>query len=151
MDTVAANPIQMARNMRHKTQEELAELMYVSTDTVQAWERGTRIPDPKTLDTLSDKLDCPWLSLIYLRDRSASMARILPDFTVGRPLPEAAAAYISSVMDLVDIRFDRRLLRMMADGRIDELEAQDYAEIMEASTCMIKAYFDLLFAAERKE
>lgn len=147
MEKTAANPIQMARNLRHKTQEELAELLYVSTDTVQAWERGTRVPDPKTLDALSDKLDCPWLSLIYLRDRSTSMARIIPKFTVGRPMPEAAAAYISSVMDLVDIRFDRRLLRMMADGRIDELEAPDYKEIMEASAQMITCYFDLLFSA----
>lgn len=151
MDKVAANPIQMARNMRHKTQEELAELMYVSTDTVQAWERGTRIPDPKTLDALSDKLDCPWLSLIYLRDRSASMARIIPDFAVGKPMSEAVAAYITSVEDLNDIRFSRRLLRMMADGKVDEFEEPDYDEILAASACMIAAYFTLLFAAHNEE
>lgn len=150
MDKFAANPIQMARNMRHKTQEELAELMYVSTDTVQAWERGTRVPDPKTLDALSDKLDCPWLSLIYMRDRSASMARVIPNFTVGKPMSEAVAAYITSVADLNDIRFDRRLLRMMADGKVDEQEKPDYDEILAASACMITAYFDLLFAARNE-
>lgn len=149
MDKIAANPIQMARNMRHKTQEELAELMYVSTDTVQAWERGIRVPDPKALDTLSDRLDCPWLSLIYMRDRSASMARIIPDFAVGKPMSEAVAAYITSVADLNDIRFDRRLLRMMGDGRVDETEKPDYKEIVEASSHMITAYFEMLFAAER--
>lgn len=151
MDKVAANPIQMARNKRRKTQEELAELMYVSTDTVQAWERGTRVPDPNTLDALSDKLDCPWLSLIYLRDRIPSMARIIPDFTVGKPMSEAVAAYITSVGDLNDIRFDRRLLRMMADGRVDEKEEPDYDEILAASACMITAYFNLLFAEGSEE
>lgn len=151
MDRGTANPLQMARNCKGFTQEQLAEKLDKSTDSVQAWERGTRIPSPETLNALALCLDAPWLPVIFMRKRIDPLCEIIPDFQVGRPISEAAAAFIRCILDLVDNQSNRHLLYMVADGRIDELEATVYHEIMLAATQINKAYFEMRFASKKKE
>ena len=63
------------------------------------------------------------------------------------PLAEAAAGYISAVLELVDSRFDRQLLRMVADGHIDEVEGKDFVTLMEVANRVNRAYYEMRFAA----
>lgn len=151
MDKNTANSIQRARNRKRLTQEDLAEIIGYSVDTVQAWERSTRMPSLEALHQLALVLDAPWLPDTYLRERTDALSHVIPDYEVGRPLSEAAAGYISCILELVDERFDRKLLRMVADGRIDEKEAPIYTEIMEAAAKANRAYFEMLFSAEAGE
>ena len=78
---------------------------------------------------------------------SGALDSLLPDFRVALPLAEAAAGYISAVLELVDSRFDRQLLRMVADGHIDEVEGKDFAALMEVANRVNRAYYEMRFAA----
>lgn len=141
------NAIQRARNSAGFTQEALAERAGYSDDTIRAWESGARNCPIDALGILSDILQAPWLTSVYLRELpNNSIEAVVPAFAPGRPIAEAAADYISSVLDLVDDRFDRKLLRMIADGKIDKDEEHVFEQIMSASEKLIKAYYEMRFA-----
>lgn len=150
MDRKAGNAIQRARIGSGLTQEALAERTGYSPDSVRAWESGARTCPLDALDMLSTALSAPWLTGVYLREHSSALDELIPDIRIGRPLSEAAAEYISRVLDLVDGRFDRKLLRLVADGKIDGEESEIFEEILDMGSKTIKAYFEMRFAA-RKE
>lgn len=151
IDRKTQNPIQKARIRRGLTQEGLAERTGYSADSIRAWESGVRMPSLEALEILQRELRAPWLTGRFLRIQTEALAPILPDFEVDRPLAEAAARYISCILAWTDGRFDRHLLAMIADGRIDETEKADYRAIMEMAEQTAKAYLELKFADTRKE
>ena len=140
------NAIQRARISKGLTQEALAERAGYSADSVRAWECGARVASIEALDILAACLDAAWLPGVYLREQSAALQSLLPEFEVGRPLPEAAAEYISAILELVDMRFDRQLLRMIADGKVDDSESEVFDAILEAAGKASKAYYEMRFA-----
>lgn len=113
---------------------------------MRSWESGSRIASLDALDKLQLVLDAPWLPGIYLRECSTILSELLPEFEVGRPLSEAAAAYISVIFELIDNKVDRQLLRLVADGRIDDIERPVYDQIMEIAGRANKAYYEMLYA-----
>lgn len=145
------NAIQRARISRGLTQEALAERSGYSADTVRAWESGVRIASLDALDKMQLVLDAPWLPGVYLRECTAVLDELLPKFEVGRPLSEAAAEYISCIFDLIDTKVDRKLLRLVADGHIDDVERPVYDEIMEIAARANKAYYEMLYARSTGE
>ena len=151
IDRIPRNPIQIARIRRGLTQEGLAERTGYSPDSIRAWESGARSPSLEALEILQRELRMPWLTGVYLRSQTAALAPTVPIFAVDKPLAEAAAQYISCVLALIDGRFDRRLLRMIADGQIDETEKADYRAILETAEQTARAFLELEFADMRKE
>lgn len=147
MHNKPSNAIQRARISSGLTQEALAERAGYSSDSVRAWECGARTCPIDALGILSEILDTPWLTGVYLREVSQSgLDELIPDFKVGRPLPEAAAEYISCVLEMIDGKFDRKLLRMIADGKIGDDEQPIYDEIMDMAARSVKAYYEMRFA-----
>lgn len=142
------NAIQRARISSGLTQEALAGRCGYSDDTIRAWESGARMASIEALSILSECLDAPWLTGVYLREQTTSLNDLIPDFVVGRPLAEAAAEYVSCVLDLVDARFDRQLIRMIADGHIDDIEETDFRALMEMAEKANKAYHEMKYAKE---
>ena len=140
------NAIQRERLRNGITQEALAERIGYSTDAVKAWENGSRFPSANVVDMLADCLQAPWLAPMCLREQSEALAELVPDFTVDRPVAEAAANFINCVLDMVDLRFDRQLLKMVADGRVDEVEEDMFQAIMEKADEVCTAYFELKFS-----
>lgn len=140
------NAIQRARLSKGLTQEALADRAGYSSDSVRAWECGARVASIEALDILAACLDAAWLPGVYLREQSAALQSLLPEFEVGRPLPEAAAEYISAILELVDMRFDRQLLRMIADGKVDDSESEIFDAILDAAGKASKAYYEMRFA-----
>lgn len=145
------NAIQRARISRGLTQEALAERAGYSDDSIRAWESGARTASMEALGILSECLQAPWLTGVYLREQTDALNELIPDFKVGRPISEAAAEYISCILELVDEKFDRQLLRMVADGRIDQMEARPFDELMALAARINKAYFEMRFAVMGKE
>lgn len=142
--------LQIARNSRHLTQEELAERTHYSVDSIRVWESGGRVaPIPAMMD-LANQLDAPWLVLAYLREQYGEgfLRDVVPDFEVGKPLSEAAAAFITCIFEAVDEKFDRQLLRMVADGRIDEVEQPTFRQIQDWARRLTQAALNVSFAAE---
>ena len=140
------NSVQRARTSMGLTQEALAERSGYSVDAIRAWETGARYPSLQAIDILSDCLQAPWLATMCLREQSEALAELVPDFTVDRPVAEAAANFINCVLDMVDLRFDRQLLKMVADGRVDEVEEEMFQAIMEKADEVCTAYFELKFS-----
>lgn len=140
------NAIKRARESMGLTQEALAERSGYSDAAIRAWESGARYPSLEAIDVISDCLQAPWLATMCLREQSEALAELVPDFTVERPVAEAAAKFINCVLDMVDLRFDRQLLKMVADGRVDELEEAMFQDIMEKADDICTAYFELKFA-----
>lgn len=151
MHQIKPNAVQRARVSNGLTQEALAERCGYSENTVRAWEAGARVASMEALGIMAEVLDAPWLPGVYLREQSGALNELIPDFVVGRPLAEAAADYISCILSLVDERFDRQLLRMIADGKIDTVEAAAYEELMDIANRANKAYYEMRFAEMRKE
>ena len=149
IDRNPQNPIQRARIRRGLTQERLAERTGYSADSIRAWETGVRAPSLEALAILQKELRAPWLTGAFLRQQTAALAPIVPTFSADKPLAEAAARYICCILAWTDGRFDRRLLRMIADGRIDETEKADYSAIMEMAEQTAGAYLELKFAQGR--
>lgn len=145
------NAIQRARRRTGLTQEALAERSGYSDDAIRAWETGARTASLEALSILSEVLDAPWLTGVYLREQTTALNDLIPEFTVGRPLAEAAADYINCILDLIDDRFDRKLLRMIADGRIDEVEESDFMALMTLAGSANKAYYEIRFSQTEKE
>lgn len=145
------NAIQRARIGKGLTQEALAGRCGYSDDTIRAWESGARTASLEALSILSECLQAPWLTGVYLREQTNALNELIPNFTVGRPLPEAAAEYISCIFDLIDRRFDRKLLRIIADGRIDEVEEADFQALMDLAAAANRAYYEMRFAKTRRE
>ena len=59
------NNLRRLRNRKNLKQEELAERMHVSRQTISGWETGRRQPDLDTLKKLADALDADIHELIY--------------------------------------------------------------------------------------
>lgn len=64
MDTFPNN-LKRLRKIRNLKQEDLAECLNVTRQTVSGWETGRRQPDLDTLKTLADALDADVHELIY--------------------------------------------------------------------------------------
>ena len=141
------NALQRARLSSGLTKEALAERSGYSPDSVRAWESGARMASLEALSILGEVLDAPWLPGVYLREQTSALNALLPDFEVDRPLAEAAAEYVSCILELVDSRVDRDLLRMVADGKIDQVEQPVFEAIMELAARSNKAYYEIRFAA----
>ena len=64
MATVAKH-IRALRTARGMTQEELAEKLFVTRQTVSSWENGKSRPDVETLETIAEALETDVMALIY--------------------------------------------------------------------------------------
>lgn len=148
MDRSPRNPIQRARIRRGLTQEALAERTGYSADSIRAWESGARVPTLEALEILQRELRTPWLTGAFLRTQTKALEPTVPAFAVDRPLAEAAAQYICCILAWMDEQCDRDLLRMIADGRIDEAERADYGAIMAMAEQTARAFLELRFAEE---
>ena len=123
------NALQRARLSTGLTQEALAERSGYSPDSIRAWESGARLASLEALGILSEVLGAAWLPGVYLREQSSALNDLLPD--------------------LVESKVDRQLLRMVADGRIDEVERPVFEEIMGAAGRANRAYYEMRFAARK--
>ena len=141
-----SNAIQRARNSTGLTQEALAERSGYSSDSIRA-----RVPSLEALNILAESLAAPWLPGVFLREQSAYLNSLIPDFRPDLPVAEAAAGYISCLLEQVDERFDRRMLRLVADGNIDQLEDAEFDQLLGMAEKAAKCYYEMRFAKRRKE
>ena len=130
------NAIQRARLGKGLTQEALAERCGYSADSVRAWESGARTASMDALGMLATVLDAQWLPAVYLREQTEALSALIPAF--------------GGVLEFMDGQFDRKLLRMVADGHIDAMEAADFSSMMELAARLNRAYYELRFAAQKE-
>lgn len=140
--------IQSARNEHNLTQEELAELTNYSVDSIRVWESGARAAPIPAIKAIAEKLDAPWLPVFYLREQHGDglFRELIPEFQVGRSVSSAAAGFVSAMMDMMEHRFARELLSMVADERIDEVEDPVFEQLMDEAWALNRKILELRFS-----
>ncbi|MCI7713091.1 MAG: helix-turn-helix transcriptional regulator [Clostridiales bacterium] len=122
------NPYQKARKTTCLTQEQAAERLGLSTESLKQYELGKRVPSNAVVWQMVQIYDTSWLALEHLRDTSEALG-VLPEVTV-QSLPTAAIQLINRVLDFADRHRDRQLLRIAEDGVIDEAERPEFDDIV---------------------
>lgn len=122
------NPYQKARKTTCLTQEQAAERLGLSTESLKQYELGKRVPSNAVVWQMVQIYDTSWLALEHLRDTSEALG-VLPEVTV-QSLPTAAIQLINWVLDFADRHRDRQLLRIAEDGVIDEAERPEFDDIV---------------------
>ena len=69
---------QRARKETCLTQEQAAEQLSVSVETVKAWEQGQRVPRPEDVERMQALYGTPWLGLEYTRATYGGLG-VLPE------------------------------------------------------------------------
>lgn len=141
------NIYQRARKEAGLTQEQAAERLSVSVETVKAWEQGQRVPKPEDAERMMRCYAAPWLGLAYTRATCGRLGAV-PEVS-PRELPAAVLALINKSTDLADDY--RRLMRIAEDGIIDESEAPDFDRIANAIQGVIQAAYEVLYAQEAED
>ena len=122
------NTYQKARKTACLTQEQAAERLGLSAESLKQYELGKRVPANAVVWKMVQIYDTSWLALEHLRDTSEALG-VLPEVTV-QSLPTAAIQLINRVLDFADRHRDRQLLRIAEDGVIDEAERPEFDDIV---------------------
>ena len=84
---------QRARKEACLTQEQAAEQLSVSVETVKAWEQGQRVPRPEDVERMQAAYGTPWLGLEYTRATCGGLG-VLPELRL-QGLPTAVLRLIN--------------------------------------------------------
>lgn len=138
---------QRARKETLLSQEQAAEQLYISTESVKAYERGQRVPPNDVVCRMAETYGTPWLALEHLEATSGQLG-VLPEITV-QTLSTASIVLINRVLEFADRHRDRQLLRIAEDGIIDETERPEFEAIIHDLDGIIGAAFQVKFTSSR--
>ena len=117
-----------ARKASGLTQERAAERIPVSVRSLADYESGARRPSAETVVRMVDIYDARYLAYQYLRETSDLANRLIPDVS-GEALPEATLQLLDAIYAFADAQFDRKLIAIARDGRIDQSEREEFDRI----------------------
>ena len=137
---------QKARKKARMTQEQAAEALYVSLETVKAWEQGQRTPNNAAVMLMCEAYGTPWLALDHLRE-TADMLHVLPSDIRLQELPTAAITLYNRVMAFANrYRRTEQLLAIAEDGTIDAQEQALFSQIVKDLDGIISAALQIKYA-----
>lgn len=137
---------QKARKKARLTQEQAAEKLYVSVETVKAWEQRDRVPSNTAVMQMCEVYGTPWLALDHLRE-TADMLQALPCDIKLQGLPTAAITLYNRVMTFANrYRRTEQLLAIAEDGTIDAQEQELFSQIVEDLDGIISAALQIKYA-----
>ena len=110
------------------TQERAAERIPVSVRSLADYEAGIRRPNADTVVRMADIYDARYLAYQHLRETSDLAQQLIPD-VAGVELPEATLQLLEAIYAFADAHFDRRLIAIARDGKIDEKERLEFDRI----------------------
>lgn len=144
MEREYRNIYKTARTVAGLTQERWAEAVGVSVDSIRNYEAGTQLPGDEVVRAMSEISGLAPLSYWHLCNKSGLARDTLPE--VERvPLPQAVCGLVSRMQDFIS-GCPEYLLRMAADGRIDELERTEYDRILQVLDGVVRAALALKYA-----
>lgn len=143
MLTNGPNIYQAARKEGCLTQEQAAERLEVSETTVKAWEQGARVPDNETVARMAELYGTPWLALEHMKNTDTF--GVIPEINL-QPLPQAGIFLRNRMLDAMG-RLDR-LLRIVEDGQVDDIERPEFDDIVDDLWETMAAIYQVIFAQE---
>ena len=126
-----------ARRAAGYTQQHWAEFIGVSTEAVRQYETGVNMPGDAIVLRMADISGMKILPYWHLSQKSRLAAAILPELEEQPALPEAV---LGLLIQIEDIRSDvmPELIRIAADGKVDDEERESYLKAIEKLKAMIR-------------
>lgn len=139
------NIYQAARIAAMYTQEEAAELLETSVESIKAYESGRRIPPERIVISMVECYNNSPLAYFHLKNSAGFANEILPTITVAS-LQAAVLRLQKKLNDL--LRSRDRLLDITYDGVIDSDERPEFNAILDELYDFIGAVIALKYAKE---
>lgn len=141
----SGNIYRNARQTAGFTQERWAEHLGVSVEAVRQYEGGIIMPGDDVVTRMAEVSGMHILAYWHLVRKSRLAAKILPELEEQKGLPEAV---LGLLIQLDDFREDgmKKLVRIAADGKIDEEETEDYLRILEQLRELLRRGYELSYA-----
>jgi len=147
MNSNSTTIFQTCRQAAGITQERAAELLGISVRTLAAYESGERPVPPLRAADMVDLYGTQYLAMQYLRLYAPFASEILP--SVERvPLAQAVCQLMITIEKIQQARVGNRLMQIAADGKVDELEEQDFEEVMAILSPLVRDVMALRYAEE---
>lgn len=132
-----------------KSRENAAELLGISTSTLSNHELGvTKTVPVDTVVMMADLYHAPQLKNLYCKNE-CPIGRDMPVATEIDSLSGITVRLLGN-LDTEDIRsMKKQLLRISADGKIDEYEKPEFDEIMKKLDALSRTISELRMLAEK--
>lgn len=140
------NMYQRARKVTLLTQEEAAERLGISPETLKRYEGGRLTPPDETVAKICDTYGVRWLELEHAQ--ATDTLGILPPVE-PKPLPMATISLTNRLRDAADRLAG--LLRIAEDGVIDDTERPEFDDIVEDLRETIAAAYQVIYADSTKK
>ena len=140
------NMYQRARKVTLLTQEEAAERLGISAETLKRYEGGRLTPSDETVAKMCSVYGVPWLALEHAK--ATDRLGILPELE-PKPLPMATISLTNRLRDAADRLAG--LLRIAEDGVIDDAERPEFDTIVQDLRETIAAAYQVIYADGAKK
>ena len=140
------NIYQRGRKTTLLTQEEAAERLGISPETLKRYEGGRLTPPDETVARMCEVYGVSWLALEHAK--ATDRLGILPELE-PKPLPMATISLTNRLRDAADRLAG--LLRIAEDGVIDDAERPEFDTIVQDLRETIAAAYQVIYADAKKE
>ena len=140
------NIYQRGRKTTLLTQEEAAERLHISPETLKRYEGGRLTPPDETVARLCEVFGVRWLALEHAK--ATDRLGILPELE-PKPLPMATISLTNRLRDAADRLAG--LLRIAEDGVIDDAERPEFDNIVQDLRETIAAAYQVIYADGAKK
>ena len=146
MAALYPNIYQRARKTTLLTQEEAAERLHISPETLKRYEGGRLTPPDETVARMCEVYGVSWLALEHAK--ATDRLGILPELE-PKPLPMATISLTNRLRDAADRLAG--LLRIAEDGVIDDAERPEFDDIVQDLRETIAAAYQVIYADGAKK
>ena len=146
MAALYPNIYQRARKVTLLTQEEAAERLHISPETLKRYEGGRLTPPDETVARMCEIYGVSWLALEHAK--ATDRLGILPELE-PKPLPMATISLTNRLRDAADRLAG--LLRIAEDGVIDDAERPEFDSIVQDLRETIAAAYQVIYADGAKK
>ena len=146
MAALYPNIYQRGRKVTLLTQEEAAERLHISPETLKRYEGGRLTPPDETVARMCEVYGVSWLALEHAKatDRLGILPEVEP-----KPLPMATISLTNRLRDAADRLAG--LLRIAEDGVIDDAERPEFDNIVQDLRETIAAAYQVIYADGAKK
>lgn len=138
------NIYQRGRKTTLLTQEEAAERLGISPETLKRYEGGRLTPPDETVALMCEVYGARWLALEHAK--ATDRLGILPDGIETKSLMQSAISLINRLRPVHESMGS--LLQIVEDGQVDETEDAQYEQIRAFIAANVAAELELLYATE---
>lgn len=137
------NSYQKARKSARLTQEQAAERLGLSPESLKQYEGDRRVPPDAVVRRMVELYGTPWLALAHRK--ATDTLGVLPQVE-AKPLPMATITLRNRIHDAAG-RLDA-LLRIAEDGRIDDTERPEFDAIVADLRDTMAAIYQVIYSPE---